>query len=460
MGGIALRARQPRRFRSAGRCAPPDRRGALRGSGGAGGRDDDGPADPADALRYAGRSAGGFRCGAGWRSGRLRARAGSRDRYCGGALCRAGRDGAAAGARLRAGPGHGDAGRGAGRPGVHDRLDGARAGGLRAGRLFGRGDFAARRCGKCLGTTRGAGSAARGHVRGGGRAGRDPADRRERGGGGHSRRVAFRHARGGRDRWRGGEERRGSAGERRDAGNGAGGGGDELARADGRVRRPAAGGAGADAARCAKGLGGNTARCRGGAPGVVRNLAARSGRARGGRLAHGRAHRAGRERRRSGAGGAVSALCPISADRVLAPRHAAGEFAGHLEPQRRSALGQQVYDQHQCRDELLAGGAGKPCAMRRAAAAHGGGAVRHRRAHRADDVPRARLGGASQHRSVAGERSGGRSRMGPVADRRGVADQHAVGRVGLHEGRGHAAPSLSAAARGEPVLPRHAGGRP
>ena len=51
---------------------------------------------------------------------------------------------------------------------------------------------------------------------------------------------------------------------------------------------------------------------------------------------------------------------PLPADLQLAPGQPAGQPAGRLERSGQAAVGQQVHDQHQHRDELLAGGVHEP----------------------------------------------------------------------------------------------------
>ena len=68
-----------------------------------------------------------------------------------------------------------------------------------------------------------------------------------------------------------------------------------------------------------------------------------------------RADRDLRQGERSATGGALLPVRPLPADLQLAARRPAGEPPGPLERQHEPALGQQVHDQHQHRDELLAG---------------------------------------------------------------------------------------------------------
>ena len=78
----------------------------------------------------------------------------------------------------------------------------------------------------------------------------------------------------------------------------------------------------------------------------------------------------------------------------FADRFPAGESAGPLEREHVAAVGQQVHDQHQHRDELLAGALDQPGRDDGSVDGDGVGSVRDRRAHRARDVRRRRLGGA------------------------------------------------------------------
>src|SRR5690606_12694919 len=80
---------------------------------------------------------------------------------------------------------------------------------------------------------------------------------------------------------------------------------------------------------------------------------------------------------------------PLPADRQLPARHPAGQPAGHLERPDAPAMGEQVHDQHQYPDELLAGGGQRTARVRGAAGADGGRTGRIRSAHRARDVRRA-----------------------------------------------------------------------
>ncbi len=87
----------------------------------------------------------------------------------------------------------------------------------------------------------------------------------------------------------------------------------------------------------------------------------------------------------------------------------------------KSALGQQVHDQHQHGDELLACRSCGPGPVCRAAAPDGGRPRRHRSTNCEDDVRRARLGRSPQHRSLARDGTHRRPTLGTLAVRRRVA---------------------------------------
>ena len=121
--------------------------------------------------------------------------------------------------------------------------------------------------------------------------------------------------------------------------------------------------------------------------------------------------------RRSGAGGTLLPVRALPAHRQLAARVAAGQPAGDLERQPLAAVGQQVHDQHQHPDELLAGALHESRGDDGSAHGAGPGSGCHRRANGARDVRRRRLGRASQHRSLAGDGADRRAAVGPVANR-------------------------------------------
>ena len=107
------------------------------------------------------------------------------------------------------------------------------------------------------------------------------------------------------------------------------------------------------------------------------------------------------ERQRPAVRGALLPVWPLPADILLATRGPAGQLAGTLGRQHEPAVGRQIHDQHQHRDELLAGGDVQSRRVRGAAAAHGAGPHRDRRAHREDALGRGRVGRAPQHRPLA-----------------------------------------------------------
>ena len=163
-----------------------------------------------------------------------------------------------------------------------------------------------------------------------------------------------------------------------------------------------------------------------------------------------------RGRRRPGAGGALLPVRALPAHRQLAAGVAAGQPAGDLERQPDAALGQQVHDQHQHRDELLAGAVDQPGRDDGSAHGDGGRPGDHRRANGARDVRRRRLGGAPQHRPVARHRADRRPAVGNVADRGRVAFARAVGSLRVHRRSCLPARDLPDPQGRGAVLPRHA----
>ena len=107
---------------------------------------------------------------------------------------------------------------------------------------------------------------------------------------------------------------------------------------------------------------------------------------------------------------------------------------GDLERSGQAALGQQVHDQHQHRDELLAGRGRRTSRSCVEPLSRDGAATWRRpaRARRKDHVRRARLGGAPQHRPVARDRARRRPAVRHVADRRRVAVPAPVGALRIH----------------------------
>ena len=92
-----------------------------------------------------------------------------------------------------------------------------------------------------------------------------------------------------------------------------------------------------------------------GAPAPVSPRHARSREQRGGQAADRRAHQGFHAGRRSAAGRALLSVRTLPAHLELASGLTAGESPGRLERSDEAALGKQVHDQHQHRDELLAG---------------------------------------------------------------------------------------------------------
>ena len=121
-------------------------------------------------------------------------------------------------------------------------------------------------------------------------------------------------------------------------------------------------------------------------------------------------------RQRSSAAGAAVPVRPLPAHLLVAAGHAAGQPAGHLERQHEPAVGLEVHDQHQHRDELLARRGRQPLRVRGAAVPDDPRADRRGRdASRASTTARAggsrtrtRISGASRRRWTA--RAGARSR--------------------------------------------------
>ena len=113
-----------------------------------------------------------------------------------------------------------------------------------------------------------------------------------------------------------------------------------------------------------------------------------------------RAYRHGED---PGARGPRLPVRPLPARRELPPRRPAREPAGPLERGRAPAVELELDDQHQQRDELLAGGGDEPLRVPRADAADDRRARAQRPRNRASQLRRPGLGGAPQRRSLAAD---------------------------------------------------------
>ena len=179
------------------------------------------------------------------------------------------------------------------------------------------------------------------------------------------------------------------------------------------------------------------------------------------RAAHRRAPPSARGRRtRSRAGRARVPPRAVPADRRVTARDAAHDSAGDLERRGAAAVVVQLHDQHQHRDELLAGAEHQPRGVPRAAPALGRRAGHVGHAHGRRAVRAARLGRPPQLRRVGLRRVRGRRHRRPVvgvlAVRRRLA-RPAPGRPPrLHRGP----PRPVRAARRRAVRPRLAGRAP
>ena len=107
--------------------------------------------------------------------------------------------------------------------------------------------------------------------------------------------------------------------------------------------------------------------------------------------------------RRSAARRAVLPVRALPADLELAPGTQPANLQGDLERSDEAAVGQQVHDQHQHRDELLAGGIDQPGRAGRAAHRAGPGPRRDRRAHGARSIT-ARAAGSRTTTPICGAR--------------------------------------------------------
>ncbi len=125
-----------------------------------------------------------------------------------------------------------------------------------------------------------------------------------------------------------------------------------------------------------------------------------------------RAHQGLRRDERSGPGRAGPSVRPLPPHLVVAAGDAAGQPPGPVERQDESPLGFEVHDQHQHRDELLAGRGRQPGRVRRAALPHGPGARRSGRRCRPRTLRRPRLGFPPEHGSLARRGAHGRPELG------------------------------------------------
>ena len=133
------------------------------------------------------------------------------------------------------------------------------------------------------------------------------------------------------------------------------------------------------------------------------------------------------------------------------------EPAGHLERGPASCLEQQVDDQHQSGDELLAGGHRRPVGDAAAAVADDPRSAGDRRRDREGALRRQGLGAPPQHRSVAGDDARGR-RLGALADGAGLAGQPDVGSLRVQRRSRLPAPRRVPGDEGSrAVRPRHPG---
>ena len=120
--------------------------------------------------------------------------------------------------------------------------------------------------------------------------------------------------------------------------------------------------------------------------------------------------------------GTRSALFPVRSlppHQRLAARLASGQPAGHLEPAHAPAVEQQLHDQHQYRDELLAGRNDQPVGVPPAAAAVHRGRREDGSGHGPPLLRRRRLVRPSQQRHLGHEQPGrglrpGQTRCGPT----------------------------------------------
>ena len=160
--------------------------------------------------------------------------------------------------------------------------------------------------------------------------------------------------------------------------------------------------------------------------------------------------------RRSGPRGALLPVRALPAHLQLAAGLAARQPTGDLERQPVAAVGQQVHDQHQHPDELLAGAVHEPRRDDGPAHGHGAGSRPHRRATR-----RARCTARAAGSRITTPISGGRQRRSTarsgVCGRRAARGwRRALGALRVQRRPRVSADHLPPAERSRAVLPRHA----
>ena len=152
---------------------------------------------------------------------------------------------------------------------------------------------------------------------------------------------------------------------------------------------------------------------------------------------------------------------PLPAARVESTGDAAGQPPGDLERDVHPGVGQQVHDQHQCPDELLAGGGRRAVGVSRAVLRPPRPGSRRRCRHRPHPLRLPRVRRPPQHRPLGRHRSARQHAVRAVAARRGVDGAAPVGPLRLHarhrlpphprlpgdEGRGDLPPRLRLRAR-------------
>ena len=166
-------------------------------------------------------------------------------------------------------------------------------------------------------------------------------------------------------------------------------------------------------------------------------------------------------RRRPRSARPVLPVRPLPAARVESTGDAAGQPPGDLERDVHPGVGQQVHDQHQRPDELLAGGGRRAVGVSRAVLRPPRPGSRRRRRHRPHPLRLPRLRRPPQHRPLGRHRAARQHAVRAVAARRGVDGAAPVGPLRLHarhrvpphprlpgdEGRGDLPPRLRLRAR-------------